>query len=533
MEARAVRTANSSPTTSSHDGVTAFAKDAAGTGECLQRGDGKKAFDEDFEQFDEAAVFLDGNNQAVVFLAEMFLHELGGFPVHQFALGAVGAPLSFGGFCSDFFKVLVRIEDSFSASRRGGVDLRCWRSTVGMLERPFQNAMNDEVGITTNGRSEVGVLVEAESKMAERLGGVASLLEGTEHKVGDDALFRFADDLFNQALIVLRRDPQIAGRERHLHAALAAVAVGVRATGFRRRRNAAMANSDFALVQIFDAERVTEGAGQLFELEDFADIGLFMNAMERLDAAAKQIRGDRAIGGEQERFNEAEGQAVCAGLERTHAVRKSLRKHGDGAIGEINGSAAEARFLVEWRGGSNVVRDVGDVDLKMPASVGAMLDVDGVVEIARGFAIDGDDGQVAEIFAAGALGFVDGLCATLGFIKNFCGEEVREMMLANDDLGVDAEIAGTAENFDDAAGRRCASMRITEQLDVDDGAVEFIEARDAPRAGTGFIGATEAEFFPEAGRQFVAAENFNFVLDAKGVGKDEHPVGAVARKDTD
>src|SRR5437660_11946446 len=146
----------------------------------------------------------------------MFLHELGGFPVHQFALGAVGAPLSFGGFCSDFFKVLVRIEDSFSASRRGGVDLRCWRSTVGMLERPCQNAMNDEVRITTNRRSEVGVLVEAESKMAERLGGVTSLLEGTQHEVGDDAFFGLADYLLNEALIVLRSDAQVAGRERHL-----------------------------------------------------------------------------------------------------------------------------------------------------------------------------------------------------------------------------------------------------------------------------------------------------------------------------
>jgi len=35
-----------------------------------------------------------------------------------------------------------------------------------------------------------------------------------------------------------------------------------------------MANGDFALVQVFDAERITEGASQLFELEDFAGVGL-------------------------------------------------------------------------------------------------------------------------------------------------------------------------------------------------------------------------------------------------------------------
>src|SRR5260370_673337 len=105
-------------------------------------------------------------------------------------------------------------------------------------------------------------LDEAERKMAERLGGVAGLLQGTQHEVGDDAFFRLADNLSNQALIVLRRDAQLAARERHLHATLAAVAVGVGAAGLRGRRDAAMTNDDLALVQVFDAERVAEGRRQ-------------------------------------------------------------------------------------------------------------------------------------------------------------------------------------------------------------------------------------------------------------------------------
>src|SRR5260370_10388084 len=111
-------------------------------------------------------------------------------------------------------------------------------------------------------------VVEAEGEMPEGLGGVAGLLQGTQHEVGDDAFFRLADNFSNQALIMLRRDAQLASRERHLHAALAAVAVGVGSPGFRGRRDAAMANGDLALVQVFDAKRVTEGAGQLFALED-------------------------------------------------------------------------------------------------------------------------------------------------------------------------------------------------------------------------------------------------------------------------
>src|SRR5438128_2549976 len=116
--------------------------------------------------------------------------------------------------------------------------------------------MNDEVGITPDGRSEMGVLVEAESEMAERLGGVASLFERTQHEVGDDALFGLADNLSNQPLIMLRRDAQLAARERHLHAAVAAVAVRIGTSGFRGCRDAAMANRHFALVQVCDAERI-------------------------------------------------------------------------------------------------------------------------------------------------------------------------------------------------------------------------------------------------------------------------------------
>jgi hypothetical protein len=41
-----------------------------------------------------------------------------------------------------------------------------------------------------------------------------------------------------------------------------------------------MANGDFALVQVFDAKRVTEGAGQLFELENFTRVRLLVNAMQ-------------------------------------------------------------------------------------------------------------------------------------------------------------------------------------------------------------------------------------------------------------
>src|SRR5258708_28504665 len=110
--------------------------------------------------------------------------------------------------------------------------------------------MHDEVGIAPDGRSEMGVFVEAKSEMAERLGGVAGLLQRTQHQVRHDAFLRFAYDLANQPLIMLRRDAQLAARKRHLHASLAAVPVGVGAAPFRRRRDATLANPDPPLMPV-------------------------------------------------------------------------------------------------------------------------------------------------------------------------------------------------------------------------------------------------------------------------------------------
>src|SRR5229473_1838752 len=166
----------------------------------------------------------------------------------------------------------------------------------------------------------------------------------------------------------------------------------------------------------------------------------------------------------------------------------------------------------------------------MPAAIGAMFDVHGVVEIARGLAIDGDDWQVAEIFAAGALGFTHGLRAALCLVQSFGGEGMRKTMLADDDFSVDAKIAGAAKDLNDAAGRRSATLRITEQLHVYDGAVQFFQPRDAPHSNAGFIRAAEAQFLPQARREFLAARNLDLVLNSNVVRQDHIVLRAVAKQ---
>ena len=89
-------------------------------------------------------------------------------------------------------------------------------------------------------------------------------------------------------------------------------------------------------------------------------------------------------------------------IQRTDAVGKFLGQHGHGAIRKIDGSAAQARLAIERRIAAHVVRHVGDVHLQLAVAVRQRADVNGVVEIARRFAVNGDDGQVAEIAAARA-----------------------------------------------------------------------------------------------------------------------------------
>ena len=78
------------------------------------------------------------------------------------------------------------------------------RGVVGMIERPLQHAMHDQVRIAANRRREMRVLIEGQREMSERVGGVARLLERTQHQVGDDALLGLAGDFFGEALVVLR-----------------------------------------------------------------------------------------------------------------------------------------------------------------------------------------------------------------------------------------------------------------------------------------------------------------------------------------
>ena len=102
--------------------------------------------------------------------------------------------------------------------------------------------------------------------------------------------------------------------------------------------------------------------------------------------------------------------------------------------------------------------------------------MDGVVEVAGGLAVDGDDREAAEVVAYGEL-FVgeggDGVGGGVGgFGEDVGGEDIGQLVLADDDLDVDAEVVGVAEDLEDAAAGRLRERREVGDLDVDGEAFE-------------------------------------------------------------
>ena len=178
------------------------------------------------------------------------------------------------------------------------------------------------------------------------------------------------------------------------------------------------------------------------------------------------------------------------------------------------------------------MRDVRDVHLKMPAVCSA-FDVDGVIEIARGFPVNRYNRQMAKIFAVRAFGLADGFGAKLRFLHDFVREQMRQVMLAYDDFGIYTEFARSTENFDDTAARRGAAAGKTRQLDVDHRAVEFRHARNAAAAEAALIEAARTHFLRKVRRQFVPRRNDDFVLDAGVVGENHVSLRAVTKQTHD
>ena len=105
------------------------------------------------------------------------------------------------------------------------------------------------------------------------------------------------------------------------------------------------------------------------------------------------------------------------------------------------------------------------------APLAVLADKDGVVEVLGGLTVDGNDGQIAKIAAAGGFLLVQvGDRARL--LENIGRENMGQMMLADDDFDVDTEVIFPAQNLDHPAARGTGGRRPVGDLHVDHHALQ-------------------------------------------------------------
>src|ERR1039457_3458088 len=171
----------------------------------------------------------------------------------------------------------------------------------------LQDAMHNQVGIAPYRRSEMRVNRCGQREVPLVDLGVARLLEGTQHQVGQDALFRLARNLLGQLLVHARRDVDLFGDLDDVRIASAAVMIAPVSTDLHTLHR-----------QRAYPERVTEGGGDGLEIEDTLGIGLFVNAIERAHPLVLEIAGHALIRRQHELLDDAVGNIALGARDSLH-----------------------------------------------------------------------------------------------------------------------------------------------------------------------------------------------------------------------
>ena len=100
--------------------------------------------------------------------------------------------------------------------------------------------------------------------------------------------------------------------------------------------------------------------------------------------------------------------------------------------GEIHRRAAAERFLVERGAGRDVVADVRDVDAEQIVAVLQLFERNGVVEVLRVVAVDGEDELIAQIEPIARGVHIDLLRDGFGLLNDFVREHVVHAVFVQD-----------------------------------------------------------------------------------------------------
>ncbi len=165
-------------------------------------------------------------------------------------------------------------------------------------------------------------------------------------------------------------------------------------------------------------------------------------------------------------------QAVLFGIERAQAVGELFRQHRDDAAREVDRGGALVGVVIERLARLHVVAHVGDRHDQAPAADRVLaaarlvgLAVDGVVEVARVLAVDGDERHVGEVDAALHVGGAH-VVGQLGRLRQRLRREaIRHLVFSDGDLDLHPGIVDLAQHLGDAAHRLRVHRRRLGELD--------------------------------------------------------------------
>jgi hypothetical protein len=151
-------------------------------------------------------------------------------------------------------------------------------------------------------------------------------------------------------------------------------------------------------------------------------------------------------------------QALDLGIERTQAVGQLLRQHRDHAAREVHRGRALVGVVVQRLARLDVVADVGDrhqqaptLEGRLPTAALERLAVDGIVEVARVLAVDGDQRHVRQVDPPTAVDRAQALGQRGGLRQTSLARSVRHLVLAHRDLDLHAGVVDLAQHLDHAA----------------------------------------------------------------------------------
>ena len=184
------------------------------------------------------------------------------------------------------------------------------------------------------------------------------------------------------------------------------------------------------------------------------------------------VGADVAVLGHQHVADHA--QALHVRVQRAQAVGQLLRQHRNHASREVNAGGAVVGVDVNGRAGFHVGTDVGNRDQQAPALEGGFataefgrLAVDGIVKIARVFAVDGDQGHVGQVDAV-FLVLRPHLVRQGPRLRHAFGAEfMRHAIFAHGNFDFHAGVVNLAQHFLDSAHRLAVERRRLGQFDND------------------------------------------------------------------